>query len=94
MWEKIKNYFKKKEVGPDYVDIELKIWAILQGPFHKYDLPHQNVPEELEFMVLCKVEKEGQVYDQELWFPDLEGVQVWKKHFETKIEPIVITLRY
>jgi len=98
MWEKIKSWFKAPEPEEDFeddiVEVELKIWAILHGPFHKDELPHPNVPDSLNFMVVCKIERLGEVFDQELWFPTLDGVKAWQKHFAATIEPIVITLRY
>lgn len=93
MWKKLKEkFFKKKE--KDIEVITLKIWGIVNGPFHKDELPHNNVPEDLNYMIVCKVEEGGEVYDQEMWFPNLEGITIWKKHFATTIEPISIDLRY
>jgi hypothetical protein len=96
MWKKLKEKFsrKKKEEAPQVENVNLKIWGIVNGPFHKEELPHNNVPEDLNFMIVCKVEEAGEVYDQEMWFPDLTGIVAWQKHFATTVEPISIDLRY
>lgn len=89
MLRKLLAKFKNKDPEPLY----LNVWTILYGPFHKDELPHQNVPDELNYMIVCKVDDQGEVYDQEMWFTDLDSVRVWEKHFATTIDPIRIPIR-
>lgn len=71
---------------------KVKIWNITQGPFHVEDVEDDNVPEGLEWMVVALVEFDGELSEQEFWFGSFDDVQVWVKHFQSKIEPIEVNL--
>lgn len=71
---------------------KVKIWNISQGPFHVDEVEDDNVPEGLEWMVVALVEYAGELSEQEFWFGSFDDVQVWVKHFQSKIEPIEVNL--
>jgi hypothetical protein len=99
MWNWLKNLLNS---APEDFELDLdppqklnsvRIWGIAQGPYHKDDVPDYEGPEDTDaWMLLCKVEKDGQVSDEEFWFEDLEDVRAWQKHFASRIEPIEVQL--
>jgi hypothetical protein len=79
--------------------MKVKLWHIVQGPFHRDDLPDaDDVPDGLEYMMVIKTEakhtvvgqkkKKKEVYDAEYWFPDFNSVQAIVTHFSKSIEPL------
>lgn len=81
---------KKKKKLEKAVSSKVKIWKISHGPFHVDEVDDDNVPEGLEYMVVALTEIDGELHDMEFWFGSLEDVNVWVKHFQTKIEPIEV----
>jgi len=80
---------KKKKLEKT-VSPKVKVWKISHGPFHVDEVDDPNVPEGLEYMVVALTEIDGELHDMEFWFGSLEDLEVWTKHFATKIEPIEV----
>mgnify|MGYP003633167738 FL=1 len=69
----------------------LKVWGIIEGPIHCEDLPERDdLAEECKFLLVCKAEDNGKVFDQNFWFESLAGAYEWKKYFDKNIEPLEI----
>ncbi len=68
----------------------MKVWKINSGPYHRDEVDDDELPDELEYMVVALVEVDGELYDQEFWFGSWDEVQMWVMHFKSKIEPIEV----
>jgi len=91
----IKNLFVRQKDPFDWgytpsTDSKINVWGIESGPFHRDEVGDPEVPEGLEYMLLCKIEIDGQILYNEYWFSDMDGVEKWQDHFRKKIEPLVI----
>ena len=74
---------------------ELKIWGIIEGPFHIDEVPYDVRPNEddMEFMMVLKMETDvDDIDDFEVWFKSMEEVDLLKNHFSKNIEPFVFTI--
>ena len=72
----------------------LKVWHVLSGPYHRDHVEEAPDDFSLEYMMLCKYEVDSVVKDQEFWFETFDEAYTWVTHFQTKIEPIEIPMRY
>lgn len=81
----LKKLFRKKppELPP------LKLWGIIEGPFHR-DEVEGAYDEELEWMLLMKVSVGDDVKDSEVWFETYEEVYKIKKYFDKNVEPMEV----
>jgi hypothetical protein len=68
----------------------MKVWRLVSGPYHRNEIGDDELPEELEYMIVALVEREGELYDQEFWFESFDEAMVWVMHFKSKIEPIEV----
>ena len=81
---------KRKKDKEGLKPLKIKVWKINHGPFHVDEVEDPRVPEGLNYMVVALIEVDGELSEQEFWFGILEDVNVWIKHFQTKIEPIEV----
>jgi len=54
-----------------------KIWAVSEGPISVVDLISDedyefDIPEEGEYLVVCKVEEDSTLREEEFWFAEKE----------------------
>jgi hypothetical protein len=69
----------------------IKVWGIIEGPIYIEDLPEdEEVPEHMEYLLVCKAEIDGEIEPVNFWFADLEQAYEWQKHFSKHIEPLHI----
>jgi len=67
----------------------LKVWGIIEGPIHCEDLPDRDdLADECKFLLVCKAEDDGKVFDQNFWFESLDSAYEWKRYFDKNIEPL------
>ena len=73
---------------------KFKIWAVREGPFSVEQLYERNyefdIPEEGEFLVVCRVEDEGKMRDEEFWFTECKEAYNFKHFVDSKMEAIEI----
>lgn len=87
MFEKLLSWFRRKP-DPEDDDHYMNIWGIIDGPYHRTETVCPGLPDDLEYLLLCKVEYMGEVFNRELWFGTMEEVDLLRDHFHNKIEPI------
>ena len=52
----------------------VKVWGVVQGPMSIDELPDgEEMPEDMEWFMVCKTEVDGVIEDTNFWFEDLEG---------------------
>lgn len=68
----------------------VKVWGIVSGPYSAEEVGDPDLPEGLEWMLVCKVEVDGELTVAEYWFSSFEGADKWVTHFRTKIEPLEV----
>lgn len=92
MFEKLlKRLFQKRKVTDDYVEpITVKVWNITNGPYHRDEVDDPDIPDCVEYMLVCLIEIDGETLHKEYWFSSLEDATVWVDHFRTKIEPLEV----
>lgn len=66
------------------------IWGVVSGPYHRNEVGDPNIPRGAEYMLVCKVEVDGQIAHKEYWFPNFKSVSNITGHFYSKIEPIKV----
>ena len=73
---------------------KIKVWAMIEGPIHKSDLPKEEQENyyggALEFFAVCKVEVNGRLEDHEFYFDTLDQAYQWKRYFEENMEALEI----
>ena len=71
-----------------------KIWAVREGPFsveQHYDNNYEfDIPDEGEYLVVCRVEDQGEMRDEEFWFTDSSDAYNFKHFVDSKMEAIEI----
>ena len=71
-----------------------KIWAVREGPFSVEQLYDNNyefdIPDEGEYLVVCSVEDQGEMRDEEFWFTDSSDAYNFKHFVDSKMEAIEI----
>ena len=73
-----------------------KIWAVSEGPFSVDQLVNEmdyefDLPDEGEYVVVCKVEENNKIRDEEFWFLEKEDAYNFKNYVDSKMEAIEIT---
>ena len=93
----LSRWLNKKSVPPlddGFVQIEVtdsvKVWGIVSGPYHCSEVDDPDLPDGLEYMLVCKVEVDGELTVAEYWFGSFEDANRWVSHFQTKIEPLEV----
>lgn len=87
MLQKILSFFKKHE-PQELPQEKLKIWGVLQGPYSKQEVGDPYVPDDLNYMLLCKASYKEDVFDREFWFETLDEARAVVDHFKINIEPV------
>jgi hypothetical protein len=90
MIERIKRLLRKKE--PEYTT---KIWGIVEGPILIEEIPDEElegVPMTAQVMLVCRVEKDGQVGFEQYWYASLDDAYELVKYFSKNIEPLEVSL--
>ena len=72
-----------------------KIWAVSEGPFSVEELLYDegyefDIPEEGQYLVVCKVEEDKKLRDEEFWFTDSSDAYKFKHFVDSKMEAIEI----
>jgi len=79
-------------IGNDFGGKNVKVWDVIEGPYSVKDVvpdAPSDLPEDLHFN-LCKVEKDGEIEDIELFFDDFNSAYEMVKYFKSNIEPLEI----
>ena len=60
-----------------------KVWDILTGPISTEDLPDlEEVPENMNFFLVGRVETNGEMEDTNLWFESLDQAYKIQKYLK------------
>ena len=71
--------------------MEVKVWEILQGPIAVEDFKEDyEPPEGSQHLLVCRVEIDGQLEEDNFWFEDLNDAYEWVKYFSKTAEPLII----
>ena len=72
-----------------------KVWDILTGPISTEDLPDlEEVPENMNFFLVGRIETNGKMEDTNLWFESLDQAYKVQKYFKGNIGPLEIRDMY
>ena len=72
--------------------MSVKIWGIISGPTSREDTPDsEDWPIDAEFVLVCKAEVDGDVFDGNFYFEELNDAYEWSSYFYDSIEPLVIS---
>ena len=71
------------------------IWGVVDGPYSIDDFPEEElydmgIEEGYEWMLVCKVEENGQVGTANFWYPTLDEANAVKWYFDSNIEPLEV----
>lgn len=71
--------------------MEIKIWEILEGPVavEEFDSEY-DVPEGSEYLLVCKVEIDGKLEEDNFWFEEFNDAYEWVKYFSKTAQPLII----
>ena len=71
--------------------MEIKIWEILEGPVavEEFDSEY-DAPEGSEYLLVCKVEIDGKLEEDNFWFEEFNDAYEWVKYFSKTAQPLVI----
>lgn len=72
---------------------KIKVWSILEGPFSRDDFPEEElwemgINEDWNFMVVAKVEQNGELGTMNLWYDTLDEAYNVCNYFKSHIEPL------
>ena len=72
-----------------------KIWAVTEGPSSVEDLLYNqdyefDIPEEGQYLVVCKVEENNKLREEEFWFAEKDPAWEFKRYVDSKMEAIEI----
>jgi len=72
-----------------------KIWAVSEGPFSVEELLYDegyefDIPEEGQYLVVCKVEEDKKLRDEEFWFTDIQDAYNFKNFVDSRMEAIEV----
>ena len=72
-----------------------KIWAVSEGPFSVEELIYDegyefDIAEEGQYLVVCKVEEDKKLRDEEFLFTDRQDAYNFKNFVDSKMEAIEI----
>lgn len=85
----------KKLLGKGPPKKKVVIWGIVEGPYLREDFPEEElyrlgIPDEVEAMLVCKVEEDGDVFLANYWYGSMDEAYEIKKYLDTNIEPLEI----
>jgi len=90
MIDRIKRLLRKKEP-----EDTTKIWGIVEGPILIDEIPDEElegVPMTAQAMLVCRVEKDGQVGFEQYWYANPDDAYELVKYFSKNIEPLEVSL--
>ena len=74
-----------------------KIWAVAGGPYSReqleddyYEEEYSEFPEEGNFLLLCNVEENKRLREEEFWFSEKEDAYKFKNFVDSKMEAIEV----
>ena len=70
-----------------------KIWAVSEGPFSVDELLYDEgyefeIPDEGKYLVVCKVEEDDKLREEEFWFFEKEDAYKFKNFVDSRMEAI------
>ena len=70
-----------------------KIWAVSEGPFSVDELLYDEgyefeIPDEGKYLVVCKVEENDKLREEEFWFFGKEDAYNFKNFVDSRMEAI------
>ena len=73
--------------------MEIKIWGIIEGPtsIEEFDEDY-DVPYGSQYYMICKVEVDGELEEDNFWFEDFDDAYEWVSYFSKTVEPLVIDM--
>ena len=69
----------------------MKIWDVIEGPYSVDDILPEDLTESLPLNLhfnLCKVEINGKIEHQEIFFSDFDSAYDMIRYFKKSIEPL------
>ena len=71
-----------------------KIWTVSEGPFSVEELLYDegydlcDISEDGEYLVVCMVEEDNKLREEEFWFDEKEDAYNFKKYVDSRMEAI------
>jgi len=90
MIDRIKRLLRRKEPTKT-----TKIWGVVEGPILIEEIPDEElegVPMTAQAMLVCRVEKGGQVGFEQYWYANPDDAYELVKYFSKHIEPLEVSL--
>ena len=73
--------------------MEIKIWGITAGPIAVEDFDEvYDVPEGSTHYMVCTVEIDGKLEEDNFWFEDFNDAYEWVKYFSKTAEPLLLDM--
>ena len=71
------------------------IWGVMDGPYGLDDFPEEEleymgIEDGYEWMLVCKIEENGEIGLANFWYPSLNEALSVKYYFDNNIEPLEI----
>ena len=71
------------------------IWGVVDGPYSIDDFPEEElydmgIEDGYEWMLVCKIEEDGEIGLANFWYPTLDEANAVKWYFDSNIEPLEI----
>ena len=75
---------------------KFKIWAVSEGPFSVEELLYDedyefDIPDEGEYLVVCKVEEDDKLREEEFWFATEEQAYKFKNYIDGRMEALEVS---
>ena len=75
-----------------------KVWAISGGPYSReqledayYEEEYAEFPEDGYFLLLCNVEENKKMREEEFWFPTEEKAYEFKNYIDGRMEALEVS---
>ena len=83
------------EPEDDKAPSKARIWGVVEGPIFREDFPEEElrdegVEDDWEFMLIVRLEVDGEMGFCNMWYSTLDEAYQLKKYFYTNIEPLEI----
>ena len=73
--------------------MEIKIWGITAGPIAVEDFDEDyDIPEGSTHYMVCTVEVDGALEEDNFWFEDFNDAYEWVKYFSKTAEPLLLDM--
>ena len=101
--EKLRNLAERlgtKVIGQGYttggIGSRVLIWDVIDGPYSREEfdediLYEDGIPEDLNAMLVVKLEEDGKVGTVNFWYETEEEAMMVKQYFKSNIEPLEVT---